>query len=84
MKFKYYTNAYKLSENYPTIEDIHFEINEYLEKMGLDNSGFTYRIYNRIYNKSIITLDKFKLMLESDIEEKYIIKLSDKKYKLCK
>lgn len=80
MKLKYYTNSYKLMRNYPTAEDINYEINLYLKKMDMFDTGFTYRIYNRIYTEEIIKLEKFKEILNNNIGV-YFEKISDKKYK---
>ena len=79
MKFKYYTNCYKLSKNYPTTEDIWFDILTYQEKRELLDTSFTWRIYNSIYNETIISLESFKDKLQ---DTNFFQKISDKKYKI--
>ena len=52
LKFKYLMNLWKSLPNYPTQEDVIYELCVYLEKDGRPNGEFTQQTFNSVWGNS--------------------------------
>jgi hypothetical protein len=86
VKFKYLMNLWKSLPEYPTQEDIIYELSVYLEKDGRPNGEFTLKTFNSIYGNKWEQSSHFDIvnnMIKNNVFETKDEIINDKtKYRL--